>query len=144
MLPQRQSITSRQCSHGNLQTCHGRHFGCGVDCVLIQQHVKGDSKTALDLAEVVPKCSGVKNSAKDLSLTLSLLRKAQCGLNLAKAKHITWFQTNQFRNTSKHLKSRTWNICDELTKRTRVSEDSEGTANAVRSKWYLVPLRANA
>ena len=108
-----------------------------MDCVLIQQHVKGDSKTALDLVEVVPKCSGVKNSAKDLSLTLSLLLKAQCGLNLAKAKHITIFQTNQFRNTSKHLKSRTLNICDELPERARVSEDSEGTANAVRSQHHL-------
>ena len=49
-------------------------------------HVKGDRETALPMQMVVLKCCGVKNSSKEKTLNpmLSLVKKAQCGLNLSK------------------------------------------------------------
>ena len=67
-------------------TADSWHFGCPRKLrFILKLHVKGDRETALPMLMVVLKCCGVKNSSKDRALPmLSLVKKAQCGLNLSK------------------------------------------------------------
>ena len=67
-------------------TADSWHFGCPRKLrFILKLHVKGDRETALAMQMVVLKCCGVKNSSKDRVLPmLSLVQKAQCGLNLSK------------------------------------------------------------
>ena len=66
-------------------------------CVLIQQHVKGDSETAL--TNWVCQSVVIKELIKRLrSNPLSLLLKAQCDLNLSKANDITSFTIQSFKH----------------------------------------------
>jgi len=67
-------------------TADSWHFGCPRKLrFILKLHVKGDRETALPMQMVVLKCCGVKNSSKDrASPMLSLVKKAQCGLNLSK------------------------------------------------------------
>jgi len=67
-------------------TADSWHFGCPRKLrFILKLHVKGDRETALPMLMVVLKCCGVKNSSKEETLPmLSLIKKAQCGLNLSK------------------------------------------------------------
>jgi hypothetical protein len=65
----------------------------------LKLHVKGDRETALTMLMVVLKCCEVKNSSKEGTLPmLSLVKKAQCGLNLSKVPS----QRSLIRHRRKH------------------------------------------
>ena len=81
-------------------TADSWHFGCPRKLrFILKLHVKGDRETALPTQMVVLKCCGVKNSSKEGTVPmLSLVKKAQCGLNLSKVSS----QRSLIRHRRKH------------------------------------------
>jgi len=91
-------------------TADSWHFGCPRKLrFILKLHVKGDRETALPMLMVVLKCCGVKNSSKEGALPmLSLVQKAQCGLNLSKVKTHSLIQSMLQTSIKKFCHTANW------------------------------------
>ena len=115
-------------------TADSWHFGCPRKLrFILKLHVKGDRETALPMQMVVLKCCGVKNSSKDrASPMLSLVKKAQCGLNLSKVPSQTALlsRRKKLNVSNQQLQKHSFTLSSRTGNKTNVMSRSLSSARA--------------